>query len=49
VPEALLRVLRRYQDERRSDESFVNWARRTPNDELRATLAGLTLDAGAGS
>ena len=41
VPDALLRVVRRYQSERRPDEPFYNWARRTPNDELRAVLAGL--------
>ncbi len=40
VPEALERVLRRYQDERRPDEPFYNWARRVPNDELRRVLAG---------
>ncbi|MDE3086332.1 MAG: ferredoxin--nitrite reductase [Acidobacteriota bacterium] len=45
VPEALLRVVRRYQDERRPEEPFHNWARRTPNDELRATLAGLAVGA----
>jgi ferredoxin-nitrite reductase len=39
VPDALLRVVRRYQSERRVDEPFYNWARRVPNDELRATLA----------
>jgi sulfite reductase beta subunit-like hemoprotein len=39
VPEALLRVVRRYQAERREDETFYNWARRVPNDELRCTLA----------
>jgi ferredoxin-nitrite reductase len=39
VPDALLRVVRRYQQERRVDEPFANWARRVPNDELRATLA----------
>jgi len=39
VPEALLRVVRRYQAERRQDEPFYNWARRVPNDELRCTLA----------
>ncbi len=43
VPEALLRVVQRYRDERRAGETFHNWARRTPNDELRATLAGLAL------
>jgi ferredoxin-nitrite reductase len=41
VPHALLRVVRRYEDERRDGEPFHNWARRTSNDELRATLAGL--------
>ena len=40
VPDALLRVVRRYQSERRPDEPFYNWARRVPNDELRATLGG---------
>jgi ferredoxin-nitrite reductase len=39
VPDALLRVVRRYQSERREDEPFYNWARRVPNDDLRATLA----------
>ncbi len=41
VPEALLRVVRRYQAERRGNERFYNWARRTSPDELRSTLAGL--------
>jgi ferredoxin-nitrite reductase len=39
VPDGLLRVVRRYQAERRVDESFHNWARRVPNDDLRRTLA----------
>ena len=39
VPEALLRVVRRYQSERRENEPFYNWARRVPNDDLRLTLA----------
>jgi ferredoxin-nitrite reductase len=39
VPDALLRVLRRYQAERREGEPFYNWARRTPDDDLRQTLA----------
>lgn len=47
APDALLRVLQRYQAERRPDEPFFNWARRTPNEELRATLAGLAVDATA--
>lgn len=45
VPEALLRVVRRYQGDRREDETFYNWARRVPNDELRRTLA----DEGTGT
>ena len=40
VPNALLRVIRRYQKERREDEPFYNWARRTPAEELRSSLAG---------
>ena len=40
VPDALLRVVRRYQDERRPGEPFHLWARRTDADELRSTLAG---------
>ena len=41
VPDALLRTVRRYQSERRDGEPFYNWARRVPNEELAATLAGL--------
>jgi ferredoxin-nitrite reductase len=48
VPEALLRVVARYQAERRQGEAFHNWARRTPNDELRSTLAGMETGLGAG-
>ncbi len=36
VPDALLRVVRRYQSERREDEPFYNWARRDP--QRRAAL-----------
>ena len=39
VPDALLRIVRRYQSERRDDETFANWSRRTSPDELRATLS----------
>ncbi len=39
VPDALLRVVRRYQSERREDEPFYNWARRVPNEDLARTLA----------
>jgi len=50
VPHALLRVVRRYHREQRPGEPFYNWARRTPNEELAATLAGLeTLDAPVGT
>ncbi|MGH9030316.1 MAG: nitrite/sulfite reductase, partial [Acidimicrobiales bacterium] len=41
VPDALLRVVRRYLAERQDGEPFYNWARRVPNPELRDTLKGL--------
>ncbi len=44
VPDALVRAVRRYQSERRDGEPFYNWARRMPNEELAATLAGLDTD-----
>jgi ferredoxin-nitrite reductase len=40
VPDALLRVIRRYETEAREGEPFYNWARRTAPDELRSSLAG---------
>jgi ferredoxin-nitrite reductase len=40
VPEALAALLIRYRAERRDGEAFHQWARRLPNDELRATLRG---------
>jgi ferredoxin-nitrite reductase len=40
VPEALVRVLRRYRAERRPDEPFHRWSRRLANADLRATLNG---------
>jgi ferredoxin-nitrite reductase len=40
VPDALVRVVSRYRLERRHGEAFANWARRTPEEELRATLEG---------
>ena len=40
VPEALVRVLRRYRAERRADEPFHRWSRRSANADLRATLNG---------
>jgi ferredoxin-nitrite reductase len=41
IPAALLRVVSRYRDDSRDGEPFYNWARRTPNEELRAILAGV--------
>jgi ferredoxin-nitrite reductase len=41
VPHALLRVVDRFRAERRDGEPFYNWARRMPNEDLAATLAGL--------
>ena len=46
VPEALLRVVRQYRSERRAGETFHNWARRTPNEELRAILARAEVGTG---
>ena len=40
VPEALAALLTRYRAERRDGEAFHQWARRLPNNELRATLRG---------
>jgi ferredoxin-nitrite reductase len=40
VPAALLRIVGRYQDERRAKEPFHLWARRVPAGELAAILAG---------
>jgi hypothetical protein len=39
VPDAMLRLVRRYQTERRADEPFYNWARRNSGDDLRRTLS----------
>ena len=49
VPGALLRVVRRYRAERRGGEAFYAWARRVPNEELAATLAGLAAIDAVGS
>jgi hypothetical protein len=35
----MLRLVRRYQSERRADEPFYNWARRSSADDLRGTLS----------
>jgi ferredoxin-nitrite reductase len=40
VPDALVSVVTRYRAERRDGERFHEWARRTPNAELRATVNG---------
>jgi ferredoxin-nitrite reductase len=40
VPDALLRVVDRYQSERRTKEPFHLWARRVPAGELASILAG---------
>jgi len=38
VPVALVRLVERYRDEAGPGEPFYVWARRTPNEELRATI-----------
>src|SRR5580698_2535406 len=40
VPDALLRVVSRYREERRPGEPFHLWSRRTSAHELRSTLVG---------
>jgi ferredoxin-nitrite reductase len=47
VPDALLRVVSRYQVERRAEEPFYQWARRTPQGELASTLSGSPAEVGA--
>jgi ferredoxin-nitrite reductase len=47
VPDALLRIVGRYQVERRTGEPFHLWARRTPRDELAATIAGSPAEVGS--
>jgi ferredoxin-nitrite reductase len=47
VPDALLRIVGRYQAERRNGEPFHHWARRTPQDELAATIAGTPAAVGS--
>lgn len=43
VPGALTRLFTRYRDDGREGERFHEWARRTPNEELQATI----VDGGA--
>jgi ferredoxin-nitrite reductase len=40
VPDALLRVVGKYREDRRPGEPFYLWARRTSAGELRSTLVG---------
>jgi ferredoxin-nitrite reductase len=40
VPEALMRIVAKYQHERRADEPFHLWSRRVSGSDLAATLAG---------
>ncbi len=40
VPDALVRIVSRYREERRPGEPFHLWARRSRPDELRSTLTG---------
>jgi ferredoxin-nitrite reductase len=47
VPDALLRVVRRYQAERRAGEPFRSWARRTSTQELASTISGATAAVGS--
>jgi sulfite reductase (ferredoxin) len=44
VPEAIERLLRQYLGERKGHEDLREWFGRHTNDELRAHLAGATLD-----
>ncbi len=42
VPDALLRVVTRYREDRRPEEPFYLWARRTAPEELQSLLTGAT-------
>ncbi len=46
VPAALVRLVRRYRDERRDGEPLASWARRTPGGVLRDLIEGGTQTAG---
>jgi ferredoxin-nitrite reductase len=41
---SLVRLLRRFQGERRQGEAFHEWCRRIPNPDLRATLDGVRVE-----
>jgi ferredoxin-nitrite reductase len=47
VPDALLRVVDRYRAERRADEPFRAWARRTPKPQLASTISGAAAAVGS--
>jgi sulfite reductase beta subunit-like hemoprotein len=47
VPDALLRVVGRYQAERRAEEPFHLWARRMPADELASLVSGAPAAVGS--
>lgn len=38
IPQSLVGLYQRYQNDRRDDERFYEWARRKPNAELRTTI-----------
>jgi ferredoxin-nitrite reductase len=44
VPDALLRIVRRFRAERRPDEAFRQWARRTRPEELASTIEGTSAE-----
>ena len=48
VPDALVAVMEKFQDERRDGERFHEWARRKPNKELRETLRSRGRNRGRG-
>jgi len=41
VPDAMLRIVRRYREEHRTGEAFHQWARRSAPEDLRTTLTGV--------
>jgi len=47
VPDALVRLVTRYQAERRAEEPFHSWARRTPETDLASTISGVAAEVTA--
>ena len=45
VPEAIERLLRNYREDRIGNENLRSWLARHSSEELRAQLAGQTLEA----